>query len=534
MLTFLVLVAAVVAEEKLLRRHGLRGSRRAVGPLTVPNSYVSAGCYKPDQVAGRIEYTGTRDMTADTCFAFCADAQQKEEDWMGHKPLYFAVEGGKLRSDSKCFCMKHYTGAESPGGCKDDCPGGGSGCGGIGEANIYLMHFCVHDEQDAANVAIEEQQRADAARAASLAAFQPSREGQACSVGTALVKVNGKETFVGSIDECKMECGSSLSCSMFTYDESMSKCTFDQDEDANGNREDTLTCYTKRAPGTLPRSHVDVDSGSTQTGTGPVSLSSAEEAAEAAAKEAAAKAAAEAAAAETEAAAKKAAAEKAAADEAAAAAARAAAAQEAADREAAEAAVAREAAAAQEAADAAAQAQRDADAAAAAASEAERVRLESEAAAAAAAAEEAARKAAEEAEAERLAAEAAAQARRDEEAAAAAEAAETAAAEAAAAAAAAAAREAAAAAERAAAAAAQVSPACKNIASPGQGSGGEQEYFAMADDMESCAQHVIDSYPNANGASYDADNGKCYQQSGQTGVSVPRGATTFQNCIVRE
>jgi hypothetical protein len=74
--------------------------------------------------------------------------------------------------------------------------------------------------------------------------FNVLREKRACGKVHA-VSVNGAQSLVGSLDECKLACGSEKRCAMFTYDESMTRCLFTDDTDEAVKEDSGMTCYIK-------------------------------------------------------------------------------------------------------------------------------------------------------------------------------------------------------------------------------------------------------------------------------------------------
>jgi hypothetical protein len=74
--------------------------------------------------------------------------------------------------------------------------------------------------------------------------FRVLREKRACGK-VHDISVNGATTLVGSLDECKLACGSEKRCAMFTYDESVTKCSFGDDTSEDAKSDNALTCYMK-------------------------------------------------------------------------------------------------------------------------------------------------------------------------------------------------------------------------------------------------------------------------------------------------
>lgn len=235
----------------------LRSQEATRGNLTkvAPNGYNHVGCFDTGSVLNKVQYEGARPVNPDQCFAFCLDQAGKQS------PLtkavdslqYFAVEGDESGSRSRsCWCAVGYSGPKSDG-C-GPCPkalqssgswsSGGDQCGGSGKASVFLLHHCVHGSEDAAEVKAEETLKKVAAEQETRKLFNIFREKRACGK-VHEVSVNGAKSLVGSLDECKLACGSEKRCGMFTYDEAMTRCLFTDDTDNEVKEESTMTCYIK-------------------------------------------------------------------------------------------------------------------------------------------------------------------------------------------------------------------------------------------------------------------------------------------------
>jgi len=223
-----------------------------------PTGYNHVGCFETGGVLNKVEYEGARPVTPESCFTFCADQADKQS------PLtkavdslqYFAVEGDTSGSRSrKCWCAVGYTGPKVDG-C-GPCPkalhgnaesgsweSGGDQCGGEGKSSVFLFHSCAHGPEEEAKVKAEETLKKVAAEQETRKLFNVLREKQPCGKVHA-VSVNGASTLVGSLDECKLACGSEKRCGMFTYDADMGRCLFTDDTDTEVERSPAMTCYIK-------------------------------------------------------------------------------------------------------------------------------------------------------------------------------------------------------------------------------------------------------------------------------------------------
>lgn len=120
----------------------------------------------------------------------------------------------------------------------------GEECGGEGKASVFLMHHCAHGSEDEKMVKAETNLKKVAAEQEKRKLFNVFREGRACGE-MHNVAVDGKTTLVGSLDECKLACGSEKRCAMFTYDSSMKRCLFTDDTDESVKEDSGMTCYIK-------------------------------------------------------------------------------------------------------------------------------------------------------------------------------------------------------------------------------------------------------------------------------------------------
>jgi hypothetical protein len=201
-----------------------------------PNGYSSLGCWDAQSYTGKKTYTGSRKVTKDTCFAFCATA--------GDAVHYFGISQG-----SHCWCAEGYDGAEaSADACSATCSGGGKGCGGPKKANVYVMYNCPKTPEEKAavqaEIAAKEQARLDDVKRSYIL-----RAGQTCGQGHP-VRVQGQMTFVGQADDCKLSCGGELECGGFTYEEALTRCSFFGDTNAGAVQEgDLYECWVKTPGG---------------------------------------------------------------------------------------------------------------------------------------------------------------------------------------------------------------------------------------------------------------------------------------------
>merc|ERR1719420_1364083 len=216
-----------------------------------PNEFTEVGCFEPSAVAGKVQYSGPREITPETCFAFCQSVAGAEDPLLAvqHRTRYFAIEGGS----KACWCGTGYSGSNTTG-CEECArPAGGAlftekaGCGRPGAASVYLMHFCAHATADLEALRNESTLKAAAADQANRKLFHVLREAQACSAAHTVKAGSPKaETLVGSLDECKLACGAEVSCAMFTYETDMSRCLFtDALGSSEGGNDTTKTCWGK-------------------------------------------------------------------------------------------------------------------------------------------------------------------------------------------------------------------------------------------------------------------------------------------------
>jgi hypothetical protein len=213
-----------------------------------PNGYNIVGCFDTSSVLNRVEYEGARPVTPESCYTFCADqaGAQSPLTKAVDSLQYFGIEGDTSGSRTrKCWCAVGYQGpkVDGCGPCPKD-PKDGELCGGEGKASVFLLHHCARGMQEEAAVKAEETLKEVAEEQASRKLFNVLREGKACGK-VHNVAVNGATTLVGSLDECKLACGSEKRCGMFTYDASVSKCLFADDTSNDGKSDSGLTCYGK-------------------------------------------------------------------------------------------------------------------------------------------------------------------------------------------------------------------------------------------------------------------------------------------------
>jgi hypothetical protein len=121
---------------------------------------------------------------------------------------------------------------------------GGDQCGGEGKASVFLFHRCADGSTDEAAMKAENALKKVAAEQESRKLFRVLREKRACGKVHNL-PVNGATTLVGSLDDCKLACGSEKRCGMFTYDKDTTKCLFADDTSEDVESDNAMTCYIK-------------------------------------------------------------------------------------------------------------------------------------------------------------------------------------------------------------------------------------------------------------------------------------------------
>eukprot|EP00747_Dinoflagellata_sp_TGD_P165578 gnl/TRDRNA2_/TRDRNA2_187031_c0_seq1.p1 gnl/TRDRNA2_/TRDRNA2_187031_c0~~gnl/TRDRNA2_/TRDRNA2_187031_c0_seq1.p1 ORF type:complete len:245 (+),score=62.64 gnl/TRDRNA2_/TRDRNA2_187031_c0_seq1:86-820(+) len=197
-----------------------------------PTDYAFHACFHEVNFANEVKLS-EYDMTLSKCFTFC---QTKKVDWFG------------VTKGTDCLCMSHYDGAEvKPSKCDEPCRGNKQEmCGSeYGHTSVYVTFDCTPPTPE--EIAAEKK----AAMEKLLKSYNVWEE-QTCGQGKDgnKHKVNGKETMIGSVDECKVACmegTGSLECHGFTYEEEMSKCTWHTDV-MNGKVLDKkkTSCYFKK------------------------------------------------------------------------------------------------------------------------------------------------------------------------------------------------------------------------------------------------------------------------------------------------
>jgi len=215
-----------------------------------PNEFTEVGCFEPTAVAGKVEYSGAREITPESCFAFCQSVAGAEDPLLAvqHRTRYFAIEGGS----KGCWCGTTYSGSNATGCEKCARPAGGAlssesaGCGRPGAASVYLMHFCAQTAADLEAARNESALEAAAADQSNRKLFAVLRKAQSCStVHTVKAGKPKAETLVGSLDECKLACGAEVNCAMFTYEDDTSRCLFADSLGAEAKNDTTKTCWGK-------------------------------------------------------------------------------------------------------------------------------------------------------------------------------------------------------------------------------------------------------------------------------------------------
>lgn len=196
-----------------------------------PTSYSYSGCFKVSKVHNEIVYSGARKVTPDGCFAFCQEKWTKTV-----QQQFFGVAQG-----SKCWCGTLHEGAPMEN-CKTPCAGDEKKmCGGSSTASIYVMYDCTPPTK-------EEIAEAKADKEAKILGAYASFTKQSCGQADGnKLNINGGPTFVGSVDECKKVCYGSLECHGFTYDQSLTKCTFHPDVlDGKVKKGKKSSCFYKK------------------------------------------------------------------------------------------------------------------------------------------------------------------------------------------------------------------------------------------------------------------------------------------------
>jgi len=162
---------------------------------------------------------------------------------------FFAIAEG-----SKCFCGPFIEGTSvDDAKCATACSGDQeAGCGGpLGSsgtyANLYIMYDCAENTEEEQQQ-IEEEKWQHSLDSYAVLAGQSC--GQAIDNTVEVGNEDAKETFVGSVDECKMMCLHSLGsveCHGFTYDKVFQKCTFHPDVmHGEITKTDKQDCYFKK------------------------------------------------------------------------------------------------------------------------------------------------------------------------------------------------------------------------------------------------------------------------------------------------
>lgn len=208
------------------------GARRTcAGATGRPTNYRESGCWKTSKVVDEIVYDGSSAMSIEECFAFCSFKKAAH---------YFGVSEGK-----KCWCGSIWHGDKKGAkSCDSTCDGNDlQKCGGIDATSVYVMYDCTVDSAEEKKAAQKE--KTDELLN-SFGAFTEQTCGQADESKT---EVDGAESKVGSIDDCKLACWQAKgaeTCHGFTYDEDSEKCTFHQDIlDGDVVYKPRTTCYFK-------------------------------------------------------------------------------------------------------------------------------------------------------------------------------------------------------------------------------------------------------------------------------------------------
>lgn len=197
-----------------------------------PTSYRGAGCWKISSVYGQVNYEGSRLVSVGDCYLFCKTKWKQGIQ-------YFGVTEG-----NKCWCGKVHDGTAREGrSCDQPCAGDPrETCGGVDAANVFVMIDCTPPTP--AEIAAD----ANSTKAAIMNSYAEFK-GQTCGQGSKNnLEVNGKETLVGSVEECKIACSKgSMQCHGFTYDQRATKCSFHTDVlDGAVSKDKAFGCFFKK------------------------------------------------------------------------------------------------------------------------------------------------------------------------------------------------------------------------------------------------------------------------------------------------
>eukprot|EP00451_Oxyrrhis_marina_P003515 CAMPEP_0204274128 /NCGR_PEP_ID=MMETSP0468-20130131/25011_1 /ASSEMBLY_ACC=CAM_ASM_000383 /TAXON_ID=2969 /ORGANISM="Oxyrrhis marina" /LENGTH=271 /DNA_ID=CAMNT_0051250293 /DNA_START=99 /DNA_END=914 /DNA_ORIENTATION=- len=251
-----IFVAIAAAHGALLRAGASESSRE--DPVT--KTYTKLGCFKNYTIGdlvvkdnhgletpSKVEFEDWH-MSIDKCFRFCKE----------HKDMnYFGI------TDTFCWCGYHYDGTKveqtrtAKFKCDQVCRGDKKQtCGGVAASDIFYMYECMSTDTEMgprrtqeAYDALRQKQHEDklayqkAQKFDSYVVHDKITCGQDEDAGAS---VDGKDTLVGSVEECKVTCWDSWQCAGFEYDREAQRCSFKGDT-AAGERaaNDKVGCFTK-------------------------------------------------------------------------------------------------------------------------------------------------------------------------------------------------------------------------------------------------------------------------------------------------
>lgn len=196
------------------------------------DGYMSVGCRRISNEQAIGVYHDELAMTLNKCYLQCKERSNAK---------YFGVTDGTV-----CFCARIPPGDKIAGEhCDIKCGGQPKDkCGGVGQAaSTYTMIDCQpkSPEDEAADKSEEE---------ANLKNQYGSWEGESCGWDPDnKAELDGSSKLSGSVDECKLACWNSEgadTCHGFTYDTTLSLCTFHVDVAAGERKKkNDLSCYYK-------------------------------------------------------------------------------------------------------------------------------------------------------------------------------------------------------------------------------------------------------------------------------------------------
>jgi hypothetical protein len=200
-------------QQKINAQKRVKRLEKALSAGAKPTGYSKAGCFKISKVHQKLEYKGSKKVSVDVCFAFCQGKHEKDPPMQ-----VFGVQNG-----NQCFCANLHEGTPMEN-CDKPCDGDADvTCGGAETTDMYVMFDCTPPTPEEAAAAKKK------AKAKVLNAYAV-HEKQTCGKSdNNAFSIGGSVTFVGSVDECKHKCSSLLECHGFTYEKSLTKCSFHKD-----------------------------------------------------------------------------------------------------------------------------------------------------------------------------------------------------------------------------------------------------------------------------------------------------------------